>query len=69
MSTKFEDVTEVFEYDEANCVEFVHPSEFYIINALGQYVYIKHRSRAKCQRVVDNEYGVGKYKVNSSKYF
>ena len=44
----------------------LHPKgSFYILNALGQVVWLKTRSRVKAQEAVDEEYGKGKYTVKS----
>ncbi len=40
-------------------------TRFYIINASGETVNIRKRSRADAQNVVDRDYGVGKYRINS----
>lgn len=42
------------------------PSNFYILNALGQYVFAKTKSREKAQEAFDNEYGKGKYAVRTT---
>lgn len=39
--------------------------KFFVVNALGQYVFIKTKDRAKAQSFIDEEYGKGKYKVRS----
>ena len=44
---------------------FKAPAKFYIVDCLGQRVYIHIRDRAKCQEFVDSEYGKGKYKVRT----
>lgn len=41
------------------------PSNYYIRNALDQYVFIKTKSRERAQQAVDQEYGKGKYTVRS----
>lgn len=45
--------------------DFKPPASFFIVDALGQGVYIHTRSRAKAQEVVDELYGVGKYRVRA----
>ena len=42
------------------------PSCFYIVDALGQYVFAKTKSRKIAQEVVDEEYGKGFYKVRTT---
>jgi hypothetical protein len=41
------------------------PSCWYIVNCLGEKVYIRKRSRKDAQAVVDKEYGKGKYIVKA----
>ena len=43
--------------------DFKPPSQFFIVNALGEGVYFHTRSRAKAQQKCDDEYGSGKYLV------
>lgn len=39
------------------------PSKYYIMNAFGQGVYFKTRSRAKAQEICDQIYGKGFFTV------
>lgn len=39
------------------------PSRYYIINAFGDYIFIKVRGRNKAQEIIDEVYGKGFYKV------
>lgn len=57
----------VFDTDENGDLTFKHPSKYYIINSLGQYVYYHCRDRAKAQDQCDEDYGVGKYLIRTSK--
>ena len=41
-------------------------SKYFVINALGDYVFIRTRDRAKAQAWVDEEYGKGKYRVRTN---
>ena len=43
----------------------VAPSHFFIINALGEYVFFRTRLRAKAQEACDKEYGKGKYTIRT----
>lgn len=45
--------------------DFKPPSQFFIVNALGEGVYFHTRSRAKAQEKCDAEYGKGKYLVRA----
>lgn len=45
--------------------DFKPPSQFFIVNALGEGVYFHTRSRAKAQEKCDVEYGKGKYSVRA----
>ena len=49
--------------DEYNAEDFKPPASFFILNALGEGVYFKTRSRSKAQVECDLIYGVGKYSV------
>jgi len=40
-------------------------SKYFYVNALGQYVFIKTRDRAKAQAFIDEECGKGKYRVRT----
>lgn len=57
----------VFDVDEEGELTFKHPSKYYIINSLGQYVYYHCRDRGVAQKACDDEYGVGKYTIRTSK--
>ena len=43
--------------------DFQPPTSLFIVNAMGEGVYFKTRSRAKAQERADEVYGVGKYTV------
>lgn len=43
--------------------EDIPPSKYYIMNAFGQGVYFKTRSRAKAQEICDQIYGKGFFVV------
>lgn len=45
--------------------DFKPPSQFFIVNALGEGVYFHTRSRAKAQQVCNDIYGEGKYLVRA----
>lgn len=57
----------VLTYEDISDISFVPPAQFFIKNAMSEYVYIHTRSRAKAQEWVDNTYGKGKYRIVSSK--
>ncbi len=42
------------------------PSCFYIVNAMGEYVFAKTKSREAAQRAFDEEYGKGFYKCRTT---
>lgn len=42
------------------------PSCFYILNASGEYVFAKTKSRAAAQARFDEEYGAGFYKCRTT---
>lgn len=52
-------------FDDFTCPDFNHPSKWFILDALGDYVFIKTRKRDVAQQWVDSEYGQGKYSVRS----
>lgn len=56
-------------YNEATALDFKPPCTYYIRNAMDEFVFIKTRSRKVAQELVNAEYGVGKYRVCSSKLF
>lgn len=62
-ATKITKVT----FEEFSDIEFMPPSTFYIKDAMGDYIYIHLRSRAKAQEWIDETYGKGKYRVMASK--
>lgn len=39
------------------------PAKFYVVNAMGDFVFIKARERKKAQEIVDIEFGKGHYTV------
>lgn len=57
----------VLKYEDVTAFEFEAPATFYIVNALGDYIFIHTRDRAKAQSYVDGEYGKGKYPVKTAK--
>lgn len=67
VKTSIFESNEVFELDSDGESVFKHPSKYYIINSLGQYVYYHCRDRALAQSACDEEYGSGKYKIRTSK--
>lgn len=62
---QIETITLTFtEYNQAKEEKKVLPKFFYV-NCLGDYVFLKTRDRAKAQAFIDEECGVGKYKVRT----
>lgn len=41
------------------------PSHFFILNALGHYIFFKTRSREAAQNACDKEYGKGHYRIRT----
>lgn len=39
------------------------PSRYYVVNAFGDYIFVKVRERAKAQAIIDEVYGKGFYKI------
>lgn len=54
-------------YSEFAAWEFIPPATFFIKDAMGDYVFVHTASRATAQEWVDNEYGKGRYSVNTSR--
>ena len=46
--------------------DFKAPSKFYIINAMGECVYIHVRTRTEAEEYITKEYGKGFYKLRTS---
>ncbi len=57
----------VVDYKEFSRWDFIPPATFFIKNAMGDYIFIHTAKRATAQEWVDNEYGKGRYSVNSSR--
>ena len=64
---KTEQKITVMTYEEVSVFGFEAPATFFIVNALGQYIFIHTRDRAKAQSYIDSEYGKGKYTVKTAK--
>lgn len=58
-----------YTFNETTELGFTPPAPWYVRDALDDVVFIKTRSRQKAQEVVNEVYGVGKYRVASSKLF
>lgn len=58
---KIEDVK--ITYEQFTDVDFTYPSNFYILNALGEYHFIYTKSRKDAQNFIDSEYGEGRYSI------
>jgi len=46
-------------------VEPTPPSRYYIVNAFGDYIFLKVRSKATAQKIIDECYGKCFYKIRS----
>lgn len=51
-------------FSEFTSPDFSNPCKWFILDALGDYVFIKTRKREIAQQWVDGEYGHGKYRVS-----
>lgn len=58
--------TTIIQFEQKHEEDFKDPSKWFIMNALGEYVYFHKRSREDAQKVCDEEYGKGRYKVIAS---
>lgn len=54
-------------YAEFAAWEFIPPATFFIKDAMGDYVFVHTAKRAVAQEWIDNEYGKGRYTVNTSR--
>jgi hypothetical protein len=52
--------------EEGNPVGFKPPSCWYILNAMGEYIFIKKQSRKDAQEIVDKIYWKEKYIVRAA---
>lgn len=68
MSEKKEKIvkTTVVDMSELATDDFKAPSKFYIINALGECVYIHVRTRVEAEKWLTENYGKGFYSVRTS---
>lgn len=57
----------VLSFDEVTAIDFTPPATFFIVNALGDYIFVHTRDRSAAQAYIDEEYGKGKYAVKASK--
>ncbi len=55
--------TTVVENEVADSDGFRSPSNYYIVNAFGQLVFVSAKKRDAAQKWVDEEYGPGKYTI------
>lgn len=58
--------TIIVSYEDFNDPDFHYPSNYYIVNCFGEYVFYKTRSRQKAQSQVNLDFQVGKYQVRSA---
>lgn len=49
--------------EEADADGFRSPGNYYIVNAFGDLVFISAKKRDVAQKLVDEEYGNGKYTI------
>lgn len=56
-----------FSYSEFTDIDFQAPSAFYVMDASQNYTFIHTRDRKVAQEVVDEIYGVGRYKIRAAK--
>lgn len=49
--------------DEAEYDGFRAPGNYYIVNAFGDLVFFSAKKRDVAQKLVDEEYGTGKYTI------
>lgn len=54
-------------YEQFTSIDFEAPASWYVRIATGDYYFYHIRDRAKAQQAVDDEWGVGKYRVIPTK--
>lgn len=59
--------TTIVSYEQFSSIDFVPPASWYIRIATGNYYFYHIRDRAKAQQAVDDEWGIGKYRVIPTK--
>ena len=57
----------VVDFNTFTDYEFIPPATFYILNAMGDYVFVHTASRAIAQEYIDSVYSKGRYKIVASK--
>lgn len=67
MSTKEIEAIIIDSYVDMDDPEFKAPSNYYIINSLGDRVFILTRSRAKAEQWITDNYGKGFFKLRTMK--
>lgn len=67
MSTKEIETIIIDSYVDMDDPEFNAPSNYYIINSLGDRVFIITRSRAKATQHITDNYGAGFFKLRTFK--
>ena len=67
MSSKEIETIIIDSYVDVDDPEFKAPSNYYIINSLGERVFITTRSRAKAEQWITDTYGAGFFKLRTMK--
>lgn len=57
----------VIKFDQRIEEDFKEPSRYYIVDAMGDYIYFHCRERSTAQAEVDEIYGKNKYLIRSGK--
>lgn len=57
----------VVTYEEFSDYLFQPPATYFFKNALGEIIFLHSSKREVCQQYIDDNYGVGKYKVIAAK--
>lgn len=60
------EASDIESYDEDEGFSFKHPSKYYFVNAMGQYVYIHTRDMKVAVEYIKENYG-GRYTVRTAK--
>lgn len=63
--SKLPDTITIDSYVDMDDPEFKAPSNYYIINSLGDRVFILTRSRAKATQYITDNYGKGFFKLRT----
>lgn len=65
--TKSKIKTTTVTFEEFTDMEFSHPASWWVRSCLGDYTYFHCRNREDAQKICDDMFSKGHYKVNAAK--